>query len=119
MKEDYRYIIVIAVTIFIYGAANIFFAIKYNEPFYYVWTAFCFPTVIGLLLNKNWSKYLVYLLSFATTSGWAYFTYTISTYGWSQYDTEYKIKLIALGVFLITASILFSTYAHKYFKQQP
>lgn len=119
MKKDDRYILIIATIIFLYGTANIYFAINHNEPFYYVWTAFCFPTTIGLLLNKNWSKYLVYLLAFVTSVGWAYFTYSVSIYGWSNYETSYIYKLIILGVFLVGTSVLFSAYVYKYFNNKP
>lgn len=116
MKKDYRYILIIAAVIILYGSANIYFAINHNEPFYYVWTAFCFPTTLGLLLNKNWSKYLVYLLAAVTSGGWAYFTYHMYLYGWSEYETEHLQNIFILGVFLIGTSVLFSAYVYKYFK---
>ncbi len=119
MIKELRYLLLIALVIFAYGSFNIHASISRGEPLYLIWTVFCYLAVMGLLLKKSWSKYLVYLLAIVTTSGWAYFTYYMYINNWPQYESPDILQLFTLGAFLMLTSLWFSVYVHKYFSNKP
>jgi len=115
MNKQFNCILLIAFIIFGYGSMNIYLANKYEEPFYLIWTAFCFIAVAGLLLNKAWSKFIVYLLSTITIFGWVYFTYFMYQNNWQGYEQNDIYTLFIIGVVLISLSLFSSIYTRKYF----
>ncbi len=118
MIQELRYISLIALIIFAYGSFNIYLSNTYEEPLYLLWTSFCYIAVIGLLLKKQWSKYLVHLLAFVTIAGWLYFTYYMYSNDWPYYEQSDIYRLFLIGFGLIVTSLLCSIYSHKYFNEQ-
>jgi len=119
MIKELRYILLISLLIFSYGSYNIVLSIVREEPLYLIWTAFCYSAVTGLLLSKNWSKYLVYFLAFVTVAGWLYFTTFMALNGWPYYETSDIVILFTVGLFLILTGLFSSIYVYRHFKNKP
>lgn len=114
MVKELRYLLLIATIIFAYGTYSIILSTYFFAEFFLIITILCYSTVVSLLLKKQWSKYLVYLIAIITSGGWAFFTYN------APYLSRSDIASLALiGASLITFGILSSIYVYKYFKDTP
>ena len=118
MIKDLRYLLLISAMIFTYGCLTLFQSYTLGEPLYLIWTVISYTSVYGLLLKKQWSKYLVYIFSFLLVSGWLWFTLYVAS-SESPNQRLFILRLLFLGAILVILSFATSIYVHKYFKSNP
>jgi len=108
---------IIVSILLIYGSYNSWLIYQTGESLFGLWVSACFIASIGLIFNKSWSQYFVYLISLFTTGGWAYFIIYLATTNWPY--TEVRDTFIALvpGILFISIPLLSSIYVFKYFKR--
>ena len=87
-----------------------------GDPIYYGLTILYIFAAISLYLRKNWSKYLVYLISAFTSGTWLLAIWVIVENGWPHSSIQASIISLVPGCFLLTVCICSSLIVHKYFK---
>jgi thiol:disulfide interchange protein len=115
MIKDLRYLLLISAVIFAYGCLTLFQSYTLGEPLYLIWTIISYTSVYGLLLKKQWSKYIVYIFLFLLVGGWLWFTLYVAS-NESPYKRKFIVGLLFLGAILVTLSLATSIYVHRYFK---
>lgn len=107
---------IIAIIFAVYAAYNMGMIAKTGSYWFLIWVFACLACSLGLILNKKWSQYFVYLVSTVTAGGWLYVTINISLAGWPYTGIQNTVIALVPGVLLFLSCVLVSIYVYKYFK---
>ncbi len=115
LKKPYFIWIIIGIII-IYGLYSIFNLISTFSFYYALPVIIIIPALIGLVLNKEWSKYLVLCLALLVSLSWAYAVITFSsTYFATESIGTIIISLIPGGLLLMLC-LCVTIAVFRYFK---
>ena len=89
-----------------------------SEPAIHLTLAFFFlSTAVGLVFNRVWSQYLIYLMWILIIGYWTYSLWWAFEHGWRL---EWKLRnLLSLwpGMVLVALAVLSSMYVYQYFRK--
>ena len=79
--------------------------------------ALSFSSVLGLVLNKNWSKYSVLCLCLFISLYWIYAIVTVFSHGFDSGGPLYVVLSLVPGILLILFSVGVSVVVFRYFRR--
>lgn len=98
------------------GAYILWFSVEYEQWGHIVWGLSAILGSLGLIFQKYWSQYIVYILSFSITVFWLYEIIKNAIIGWPYEETLDTIISLVPGVFLFFICLISSIIVYKHFR---
>ena len=107
----------VVIVIGLHGVYSAWMGYTYFHLISIGFTIISFIAIISLLLEKAWSRYLVYFISILMVVNWVWGVALISFNGWPYDSTAKSIISLIPGLCLITAFIFSSFAVWKHFEK--
>jgi hypothetical protein len=101
-----------------YGFYSLFLSYEFASWPSAAWSCVAIIGGLGLIMNKKWSQYFVYLYAAAMIYSWSYSAYSVVQQGWPYPDTKSTIISLIPGMFLLTLCAASSIAVFLYFKNE-
>ena len=105
-------IYLIVAALLVYSAMTALQAILQGTAWFLVWTVPAVVCALGLLFQRRWSLFVLYLLNVCLVAGWSVYAFGV----WKYIDEIGVAKLAALGVALSAFGIWSSLAASRFLR---
>ena len=112
---SFRKVQIVAATLFIYGGYSLWATIKHDEPLILLWTVATFLAGAGLLLQKPWSRFIVYLVCLFTIVGLLWYVAFMVANGWPYAGVTNTVKALAPATLVVSVCIWFMVVTRRFF----
>jgi hypothetical protein len=106
----------VIVLISVFGLYSAIYAFGHNSVLL-IWSVLSFVTVYGLLQNKSWSQFLVYVLAAVIIFAWSYSLIYSFDYGWQDEDTGKMIISLLPGIVIVIVTLASCIVVFRHFRK--
>jgi len=104
----------VIILISIFGLYSTIYALGHNVVLL-IWTALSFSAIYGLLKDKSWSQFLVYLLAVVIIFAWSYSLIYSFDYGWQDENTGRMILSLLPGIVIVILTLASCIVVFRHF----